>query len=144
MFETFSRSWEITKTTLEVIKKDKEIEFTNFIQLEIKTDKESRAVSGTLSANKQPRIVKIDEYYVEAPPLGEMLVIKNWDKPGVIGNLGTLLGKHSINIAFMNFGRDKSGGKAVSVLNVDSQVSQDVLEKIRKTENILAVKVIRL
>jgi D-3-phosphoglycerate dehydrogenase len=73
-----------------------------------------------------------------------MLVIQNWDKPGVIGNLGTLLGKHNVNIAFMNFGRQKLGGKAVSVLNVDSVVSPEILEKIRKTENILAVKVIRL
>jgi len=126
------------------VKSSKELEFVTFIQLEIKTDKESRTVAGTLSANKQPRIVKIDEYYVEAPPLGEMLVIQNWDKPGVIGNLGTLLGKHNINISFMNFGRQKLGGKAVSVLNVDSPVSSEILEKIRKTENILAVKVIRL
>jgi D-3-phosphoglycerate dehydrogenase len=126
------------------VKSSKELEFVTFIQLEIKTDKESRTVSGTLSANKQPRIVKIDEYYVEAPPLGEMLVMQNWDRPGVIGNLGTLLGAHKINIAFMNFGRQSSGGKAVSVLNVDSVVSAEVLEKIRKTENILAVKVIRL
>ncbi len=122
----------------------REAEFVNLIQLEIKTDKESRKIAGTLSANKQPRIVKIDDYYVESTPAGDMLVIKNKDKPGIIGNLGTLMAKHKINIAAMTFGREKPGGIAISLLNVDSQVSQELLEKIRKTENILAAKVINV
>jgi D-3-phosphoglycerate dehydrogenase len=126
------------------IKSSKEEEFVNSIQLEIKTDKESKRIVGTLSPNKLPRIVKIDEYYVEISPQGEMIVIQNWDKPGIIGNLGTLLGKHSINIAAMTFGREKPGGRAISVLNVDSPVSLEILDKIKKTENILAVKVIKL
>jgi D-3-phosphoglycerate dehydrogenase len=125
-------------------KSSKEEEFVNLIQLEIKTDKGTRRVYGTLSSNKQPRIVKIDEYYVEATPQGEMIMLQNWDKPGVIGNLGTLLGKHNINIAAMSFGRQERAGKAISVLNVDSPISTDILEKIKKTENILGVKVITI
>ena len=125
-------------------KSSKEDEFVNLIQLEIKTDKETRIVSGTLSGNKQPRIVKIDEYYVELAPLGDMIYIENWDRPGLIGSLGTFLGKHHINIAAMTFGREKVGGKTISVLNVDSPVSLEILDKIKKTENILGVKIIRL
>lgn len=125
-------------------KSSKEAEFVTLLQLEIKTDKESKKISGTLSSNKQPRIVKVDEYYVELAPTGEMVFIRNWDKPGIIGNLGTLLGKHDINIAAMTFGRDKPGGKSISVLNVDSPVSAQIQEKIKKLENILTVKVIRL
>ena len=125
-------------------KTSKEEEFVNLIQLEIKTDKETRMIFGTLSANKQPRIVKIDDYYVEVSPSGEMIMIQNWDRPGIIGNLGTLLGKHNINIAAMTFGREKPGGRAITVLNVDSSVSAEILDKIKKLENILAVKVIRL
>ena len=119
-------------------------EFVNLIQLEIKTDKETKLIAGTLSSNKQPRIVKVDGYYVEASPVGEMIMIQNWDKPGIIGNLGTLLGKNNINIATMTFGRQKAGGKAISVLNVDSPVSAEMLDKIKKIENVLEVKVIRL
>jgi D-3-phosphoglycerate dehydrogenase len=126
------------------VKSSKEGEFVTLIQLEIKTDKETRRIAATLSANKQPRIVKIDEYYVEISPLGEMIVIQNWDRPGIIGNLGTLLGKHSINIASMTFGRQSPGGKAISVFNVDSAVTPELLDKIKKTDNILAVKVIKL
>jgi len=125
-------------------KTSKEAEFTNLIQLEIKTDKESKKISATLSANKQSRIAKIDDYYVEISPIGEMVVIQNWDRPGIIGNLGTLLGKHNINIASMTFGRQAPAGKAITVLNVDSPVSGELLEKIKKTENILTVKVIKI
>jgi len=121
-----------------------EEEFVTLIQLEIKTDKETKKVAGTLSPNKQPRIVKVDDYYVELSPMGEMIVIQNWDRPGIIGNLGTLLGRHNINIAAMTFGRQKPGGMAISVLNVDSTVSAEILDRIKKLENILGVKVIRI
>ena len=125
-------------------KSSKEAEFVTLIQLEIKTDKETMKICGTLSANKQPRIVKIDEYYVEFYPIGEMVFVQNWDRPGLIGNLGTFMGKNNVNIAAMTFGRDKPGGKAISVLNVDSSIPQDMLEKMRKIENILCVKGVHL
>ena len=124
-------------------KSSQEEEFVNLIQVELVTDKETRRVSGTLASNKQPRVVKIDEYYVELSPEGEMVFINNWDKPGIIGNLGTVMGEHNINIAAMTFGRDTPGGKAISVLNVDSPVPTAVLDKIKKLKNILTVKIIR-
>ena len=124
-------------------KSSKEEEFVNLIKLSLKTDKETRVVWGTLSGNKQARIVKIDEYYMELCPVGEMIFIQNWDVPGIIGHLGSTIGGCGINIAAMTFGRDKQGGRAVSVLNVDSVISGDVLEKIRKIENVLEAKPIR-
>jgi len=123
-------------------KSSKEQEFVTLVQVEIKTDKEVRKIFGTLSSNKQPRIVKIDEYYMELCPVGEMIFIQNWDVPGIIGYLGSTIGGCGINIAAMTFGRDKPGGRAVSVLNVDSVITSDVLEKIRKIENVLEAKVI--
>jgi len=125
-------------------KTSKESEFVNLISVDIKTDRQTHRIAGTLSANRQPHIVKIDEFYVELMPAGYLLVIHNWDKPGIIGNLGMLLGQHNINIAGMSFGRIKQGGKAITVLNIDSEVSQSVLEKIKKIKNILSVKQIKL
>ena len=125
------------------VKSSKEEEFVNLIQLEIKTDKETRKILGTLSSNKQPRIVKIDEYYLDLSPVGVMIFIRNLDKPGLIGSLGTFLGKQNVNIATMTFGRDKPGGRAISVLNVDSPIPLDMQEQIKKLENILTVKVIK-
>ncbi|MEK6714730.1 MAG: phosphoglycerate dehydrogenase [Candidatus Omnitrophota bacterium] len=119
-------------------------EFANLISVEVKTDKDIHRVSGTLFTNKEMRIVKLDDFYLEATPQGIMLVIHNLDRPGVIGNLGTLLGKHNINIAAMTFGRQERGGKSVSVLNIDSVPSADVLGQIKKLENISAVRMIKL
>jgi D-3-phosphoglycerate dehydrogenase len=121
-----------------------EEEFVNLISVKIDTDKETKQICATLSPNRQPRIVKIDDFYVELSPQGYLIVIKNWDKPGLIGSLGMLLGKHNINIAGMTFGRKEPGGEAISVLNVDSPISQDLLKKIKKIENVLAVKLIKL
>jgi D-3-phosphoglycerate dehydrogenase len=73
-----------------------------------------------------------------------MLVVANNDKPGVIGNLGTMLGKNNINIARMHFGREKKGGRAISVVSVDAPVSDAILAKIKKLPNVLSLKYIHL
>jgi D-3-phosphoglycerate dehydrogenase len=125
-------------------KSETEEEFVNLVSVEITTDKGKLSVGGTLSSNKQPRIVKINDFYVEAIPVGYMIIIHNQDKPGIIGAIGTLLGKNRINIAAMTFGRTEAGGRAITVINVDSPVSADVLKKIAETENILSVKLINL
>jgi D-3-phosphoglycerate dehydrogenase / 2-oxoglutarate reductase len=125
-------------------KSPKEDEFISLVQIELETDKEARCVSGTLSANKQPRIVKIDGYYVEVSLSGEMVTIKNWDRPGLIGNLGMLFSKHNINIAAMTFGREQPSGKAITILTVDSPISAQMLDKIKKLEHVLEARVIRI
>jgi D-3-phosphoglycerate dehydrogenase len=119
-------------------------EFVTLVSLEVKTSKETHRVAGTLFTKTEPRLVKIDEFFVEAIPVGCMLILHNWDKPGLIGSLGTLLGEHKINIAAMSFGREKQGGRALSVLNVDTCVSAEILEKVRKLNNILLVKAVQL
>lgn len=125
-------------------KVEKEEDFTNLISLELVVEGKKHKVAGTLFTNNEPRIVNVDSLYVETIPQGHMLFLENWDKPGVIGNLGTLLGKNKINIAGMTFGRDKPGGKAVSALNIDNAVSEKVLSQIKKLDNILSVKLVKL
>ncbi|MDD5774622.1 MAG: phosphoglycerate dehydrogenase [Candidatus Omnitrophica bacterium] len=119
-------------------------EFNNLVTVTIKTDKETRSAAATLSPKREPRIVKIDDFYVEASPSGYLLVMKNWDVPGIIGSVGTLMGQNKINIAAMVFGRKEVGGVAVSILNVDSPISSELLEKIKSLENILAVRLVKL
>ncbi len=129
---------------LQEIKTTKEEEFVTLITLDIRSDKEERRVEGTLFAKDLARIVKIDSFYVEAIPFGYMVVTQNWDRPGIIGNLGTILGKNNINIAGMTFGRESEGGRAITVLNVDSSVPSSVLEEIKGCPHILSVKLIKL
>lgn len=126
------------------LKSEKEEDFTNLISVEVSVEGKNHKVAGTLFTNSEPRIVDVNGLYVETIPQGYMLFLENWDKPGVIGNLGTLLGKNGVNIAGMTFGRDKPGGKAVSALNIDSPVSEDILNQIRKLDNILSVKLVKL
>ena len=119
-------------------------EYSSLISVELKTDTGIRSVSGTLFTKKDARIVKIDEFHVDAIPEGHMIVAHNIDVPGIIGLMGTILGKNNINIATMTFGREKPGGKTLSVLNVDSAVPEKVLNEIRKDKNILDATLIKL
>ena len=119
-------------------------DFASFILVEVETDKMKNSISGTLFTNVDPRIVRINEYYVDAVPEGNMLFIQNNDVPGIIGQIGMIMGKNNINIAGMSFGRDERGGSAVSVLNIDSVVPKEVLEEMRKAKNIKEVKQVRL
>ncbi|OIO35326.1 MAG: phosphoglycerate dehydrogenase [Candidatus Omnitrophica bacterium CG1_02_44_16] len=119
-------------------------EFVNLISLEVKTHKEIHRIAGTLFTKSEPRLVKLDEFFVEAIPSGCMVLMHNWDKPGIIGNVGRVMGEHNINIAAMSFGRDKQGGRALTVLNVDACVSPQVLEKIKALEHVLSVKTVQL
>lgn len=116
----------------------------NLVNVEITTDKETFVVWGTLSANRQPRIVRVNQVYVEAIPNGYMLFINNNDKPGIVGAVGTILAENQVNIASITLGRQAAGQLAVSVVNVDSEISSTVIEKIRKMPNILFVKLIKV
>ena len=119
-------------------------EYVNAIALDITTDKEPFSLLGTLSSNKQPRIVKINNVYVETVPQGHMLFINNNDKPGIVGAIGTILAAENINIAGITLGRENQQGIAVSVVNVDSEIPESVIEKLRNMKNILFVKSIKV
>ncbi|MBF0506995.1 MAG: phosphoglycerate dehydrogenase [Nitrospirae bacterium] len=119
-------------------------DYNSMITMRLKSRKKELVVSGTLFSRKDPRIVQIDKYTVEIVPEGNMLVMYNNDKPGVIGNIGTTMGKNNINIARMHFGRESAGGNAISVVNIDSSISDELLEDIKKLPNIIDVKVINL
>ncbi|MCI0468615.1 MAG: ACT domain-containing protein, partial [Nitrospirae bacterium] len=119
-------------------------DYQSMIVMKIKSAKKELSVSGTLFSKRDSRIVKIDNFTVEIAPEGSMLFMYNNDKPGVIGNIGNLLGKNNINIARMHFGRETAGGRAISVVNIDSPVSEKLLGDIKDLPNILWVKVINL
>ena len=119
-------------------------EYASLICSVVRTKDKDSTVNGTIFANKEPRIVKIDNFYVDVTPKGHMILISNKDVPGVVGQIGAILGKNNINIAAMTFGREKQGGKAVSVCNVDSPVPEKVLEQICKGKNIYSAKLLKL
>ncbi|MGB2705722.1 MAG: phosphoglycerate dehydrogenase [Candidatus Omnitrophota bacterium] len=125
-------------------KTEKIEDFANLMYVKVESGRTKNFIMGTLFTKVDPRIVKINEFYVDAVPEGHMLLIYNIDKPGIVGQIGSILGKNHINIAGMTFGRLKPGGKAITLLNVDSEVSEAVLNKIRKARYIKGVKHIKL
>ncbi len=133
------RGIEVKETTSEDA-----LDFHNMLVLRIRANGKETKICGTLYGKTEPRIIKVDKFPVEIVPEGTMLFIYNNDKPGVIGNIGSLLGKNNINIARMHFGRETAGGMAISVVNIDSDVEDRIVEELSKLPNIISVKVIKL
>ncbi|MGQ9570931.1 MAG: phosphoglycerate dehydrogenase [Thermodesulfovibrionales bacterium] len=119
-------------------------DYQSMVAIRIRSKDKESYLAGTLFSRKDPRIVSVDSFKIEIVPEGELLFIYNIDKPGVIGNLGTILGKNNINIARMQFGREAPGGKAVSVITIDTTVSPKIIEEIKGLPNVLSLKRINL
>ena len=127
----------------ETISSDVE-DYSSLITVELTTDKSKRQVAGTLFGRKEPRIVRVDDYRLEAVPSGYMLVFSNQDTPGVIGKIGTILGSNQINIAGMQLGRVAPHGMAVAVVNVDSAIPAAIMHEIRRLPNIFYATLVEL
>jgi len=91
-----------------------------------------------------PRIVRLFSQPTEIVPFGVVLLLKNKDRPGIVGYLGTLLGRHNLNIASMSLSRDTAGGHALTVLNLDSVPPPEVMDEIQRDPDISNVKVVEL
>lgn len=108
------------------------------------TDQETHVLKGTLFQSRDPRVCSIDGMRVDAKPEGCMLVCENEDKPLVIGRLATLIGNAGINIANMVLGRDKRGGKALTLLNLDQPLADDVMDEVRRMTHVTDARLIVL
>ncbi len=118
--------------------------YANLITVALKTTAGETRVSGTL-AHDGPHVVLIDDFWVDVPPgEGYLLVCENRDRPGMIGAVGTLLGKFDVNISFMNVGRHEKRGMALMVLTLDEALTPEQLEEVRKVPDIFGVKLVRL
>jgi D-3-phosphoglycerate dehydrogenase / 2-oxoglutarate reductase len=97
---------------------------------------QSHLVAGTIFGRTQPRIVRVDDFRFEAIPEGPTFLIRNQDRPGVVGRMGTLLGSAGINIKRMQLGLHLSSGEALQLLSVEPMPSAQILEAVRKLENV--------
>jgi D-3-phosphoglycerate dehydrogenase len=117
--------------------------FSSLIKLKIeKTEEKPDEIWGTIYEKQYPRLVRMGNVYLDAIPDGSMIVIQNVDKPGVIGNVGTTLGRHNVNIARFQLGRRDD--RAVCLVNIDTPVDDAVLEEIKDLPNILSVRQVLL
>jgi D-3-phosphoglycerate dehydrogenase len=119
-------------------------DFASLVALTARSKMEQNYIAGTLFGKKELRIVKLNDFFIEALPEGYILLVNNYDKPGVIGNLGNALGIRNINIATMQFGRDRIGGNAISLLHLDAPLPPGMLGEILRLPNIISVRQIQL
>ena len=120
--------------------------FSSSMTVTVSGEGKDLAIGGTLFGSDMPRLCRLNEHRLEAYMDGNMLIFEHQDRPGVIGSLGSALGQHNINIAQMSVGRtlQEPDGKAIGVLNLDSNVPAAAIEEILKFDGIDAVNPINL
>ena len=119
-------------------------DFVNSITVRVVRASGESEVEGALFGTSTLRLVRIDDFYMEAVPEGYVLMLNNRDVPGVVGRVGTLLGAHGINIAGLELGREHVGGMAISFVHVDSAVPESVLEELRRSPDIISARLLKL
>ncbi|NWF92639.1 MAG: phosphoglycerate dehydrogenase [Syntrophaceae bacterium] len=119
-------------------------DFASLIAITARSRMEQNYIAGALFGKNELRIVRLNDFFIEAIPEGNILLVNNYDRPGVIGNIGTTLGNKNINIATMQFGRDRMGGNAISLLHLDAPLPPGVLGEILRLPNIISVRQINL
>jgi len=119
-------------------------DYVNTLWLSVRTPSGSHEVAGAVLGNHAMRLIRIDGYRVEAVPEGYFLMLHNRDVPGVVGAVGTVLGQAGINIAGLELGRDRIGGTALSLVEVDEAVPAAILEKLKTFPAITAAALLKL
>jgi D-3-phosphoglycerate dehydrogenase len=119
-------------------------DFSSAIQVEVETDRKKYIAAGTIFGKEYQRLVRLGAYRLDAHLDGTLLIFSHHDRPGLIGFLGTELGKHGVNIAQMNVGREVPGGEAIGVVNLDSVPDEAAVEAVRKHPDMISVSVIKL
>ncbi len=118
--------------------------FRSSMTAEVTSDGGLHKAAGTIFGQHMPRLVALDDFRLEAYLDGLLLVFRHHDVPGIIGAVGTIFGKHNVNIAQMAVGRAAPGGEAVGVLNLDSEPSAEALTEVRNHSAIISASVIKL
>ena len=115
-------------------------DYESLITVKVTTERQSRHVSGTVFADGRPRIVNIKGIRMDAEFGPSMVYITNLDKPGFIGKFSSTMGEAGINIATFHVGRDKPGGDAVALIEIDGEMPPAVLEKVRALPQVKLAK----
>jgi D-3-phosphoglycerate dehydrogenase / 2-oxoglutarate reductase len=119
-------------------------DYATLVEVIVRNEKDESKVAGTLVGRGEQRIVNIGSYRLDAVPEGHMVIMRNDDQPGVVGRVGTFLGDHKINIAQLYLSRNRAGGTAMAVYQVDSALNAATLGELVKVKDVLSVRQISL
>ncbi|WP_022671272.1 phosphoglycerate dehydrogenase [Hippea alviniae] len=124
---------------------DKATEFKNYLLISAEYDDDKTLeIGGTVFEPNKARIVYMDGFDMEIELTGNIIVFRNHDKPGIIGKVGEILGRHNINIADFRLGRKKETGEALSFIKVDQDVSEAILKEIWNIDGAISISKVRL
>jgi D-3-phosphoglycerate dehydrogenase len=130
---------------VEEIRSNEETDFNEWMHVVALAGQGKVSAGGTFfGSHNHPRIVRVNSQPVEIVPSGVIFLMNNKDRPGIVGYLGTLMGQHHINIASMSLARDKAGGQALTVLNLDSEPPPALLAELAKDPDISNLRVVKL
>ncbi len=120
--------------------------FTTLVRTSLTTDAGTQAAAATVFGSRFLRLVQLDGFQLDAFLDGNLLIIRHHDVPGLIGYIGTVLGRHDVNIAHLSLGRvqDQPGGEALAVLNLDSPPTDESLDALQDHDEVTAVELVRL
>jgi D-3-phosphoglycerate dehydrogenase / 2-oxoglutarate reductase len=119
-------------------------DFASQIVVEVQTSRGALRLGGTLFGHREPRITQMNHTRLDLVPAPHMLFVWNVDRPGMIGQVGTILGRHNVNIANMHVGRRDADGTAMMVLTLDAPAPPEVLAEIRKADGISRAMAVHL
>jgi len=111
-------------------------DFTSLLTVRVKTTEGENVVAGTVFGKSEPRLVRFNTFRLEALPSGPMLLVYNKDVPGVIGALGSTIGRFGINISRMTVGREEEAGRNVILLNTNEPLTREMLQEVKSLEHI--------
>ncbi|HVY00160.1 MAG TPA: phosphoglycerate dehydrogenase [Pseudorhodoplanes sp.] len=128
---------------VEEVTREEAGDYDNLIAVTVTTERQTRKVAGTVFADGRPRIVNIKGIRMDAEFGPSMIYITNLDKPGFIGRFSSVLGEANINIATFHVGREAPGGNAIALIEIDGELPEDVLQKVRALPQVQSAKPLR-
>lgn len=114
--------------------------YESYIKLTVKTDAYNRSVAGTVFSNGRPRIIQVRDIDMDFEVAPHMLFVRNHDRPGFIGQFGSIMEDAGVNVATFNLGREKPGGDAIAIIVVDERVSDEVLSRVAALPQVLRAR----
>lgn len=130
---------------VEEIKSNEETDYNEWLHVAVHSNDHRVSIGGTFFGKRmEPRIVRMNSLPVEVVAEGVLLLLTNKDRPGMVGHIGGVIGKHQVNIASMSLSRQNLGGQALMVLNLDSVPPTELLDELKKDPDISNVRVAKL
>jgi D-3-phosphoglycerate dehydrogenase len=121
------------------VRHDRQCDYETLLRVTINHASGTRTIAGTLVGGDKARIVEVQHIAVESDFPEHLLYLRNYDKPGFIGDLGTLCGKYGVNIATFHLGRRDVGGEAVALVEIDGELPDSMLGDLRALKQVVRV-----